>query len=175
MKTHSLLNQQDWYYEVCVDSKFPGEWVKRTDAEAEIEKVRKDGYFEGRQRTLMEFTEHISGGCHTAVQREREAIIEELQDAKFETVEPWLANRTAREVFMSIVNRIRGRGEGNPLRDGYREAVSAPVCPPEKPAKIARLNEEDMSGWVDWHFRHLGQKINELIEAENARRENDKR
>src|SRR5271157_383836 len=77
MKTYSLLNQQDWY-EVCVDSKFPGEWVKRTDAEAEIEKARQQGYDDGFGGRPAPY--HVKQIEDAAVQRERDRIVTELRD-----------------------------------------------------------------------------------------------
>jgi hypothetical protein len=112
------------------------------------------------------------------VQREREEIVKELNEAKFQTVEPWLAKRTAREVFSSVLAIIRSRGEQK-LKVGICHScgtyfgideageVSREAWESLKPGKIARLAHD--SDWPSLIARILD-KLNELIDAENARR-----
>jgi hypothetical protein len=130
-----------------------GEWVKYADAEAEIGKAYLRGLHSARET------------ADKLVKRDREEIASMFAD--------WLeTDKVSTESFLSRI-LFRGsdsRGEvplctcdWSPQLDGHREG-----CPcRKKPVKIAKL---DYSYWYDWQ-KTLRDTVNELIDAENKRRE----
>jgi hypothetical protein len=137
-----------------------GEWVKYSDAEAEIGSVRRE--------TSHDSDKLWEGSIEAAIHREREEIIKMLDKSRFALLEPWLDQKTARGIFDNMIDLIRARGEGKSCRCDWNPELlgHSPDCPcHKKPGKIARLEVPISVNGPDM----LRVKINELIDRENAR------
>lgn len=122
------------------------EWVSREDAEAEIEKARK----EGREEAWRTWPSHVAEHCAKARAEERERIRAGYTELRRDYM-PQDAARMAMEEPKPV---IEDRVYGHP-----RTAT--------KPPKIERITNESTS----WLAATVISTINALIDAENARRE----
>lgn len=122
-----------------------------------------------------------------AVQRAREEILEPLREYRSFLQSPPMEPPTYNKGFNSGINYAieliehRVRGEGKPCdHSGYAVYVGADGCicsncsaplHRQKPAKIARL-ETVPEGWSfrTYDIHKIGEAVNELIDAENAKR-----
>jgi hypothetical protein len=126
--------------------------VKRSDAEEYVE-VWRNRYISTEAEAAVRTA--------NAVQREREEIASEMEKRGFQLPEGW-----SKEYVRAWSKEIRARGEGKPCTC-HPHDLAYYGCRCKKPGKIARL---DLASFDDGRWKWMQEKLNELIDAENARR-----
>lgn len=145
----------EWYIDEAKD----GAWVKYSDAEAEILRVRNED--------TENWTKVCASSRDAAVQRERKEIISQLGLMSIEKSNWWSS-----DVISDCIKVIRARGEQKPWGDAYHIYPDGPTTLED----IYKIGKKPMIARIMIHPDGTNEelfayKINELIDAENVRRQ----